>query len=162
MASLAAFDTPASRALRFTILCAARAGETCGAIWAEIAGDTWSIPGERMKEGVPHSVPLTAAALALLGPRGEPGELIFKSPTGKELHDSYMRQYVKGKSCTVHGMRATFATWAAEHGYLQEHREAALAHATGDAVEAAYQRSTLIAARRPMMQSWSNFATGCE
>jgi integrase len=82
MRDLAAFDTAASRALRFTILCAARAGETRGATWGEIQNDVWSIPGERMKEGVPHSVPLTSEALALLGPHGELGELIFKSPTG--------------------------------------------------------------------------------
>jgi integrase len=158
MRDLAAFDTASSRALRFTILCAARAGETRGATWGEIQNDVWSIPGERMKEGVPHSVPLTSEALALLGPHGELGELIFKSPTGAMLHEDAMRAYVKDRSCTVHGFRASFATWAAEHGYPQEHREAALAHATGDATERAYQRSTMIAARRPMMEAWTAFA----
>jgi integrase len=158
MRDLAAFDTPASRALRFTILCAARAGETRFATWGEIVGNVWAI-GERMKEGAPHSVPLTAAAIALLGKRGEPGELIFKSPTGIALHDTAMRAYLKERGCSVHGMRSTFATWAAEHGYPQEHREAALAHATGDAVERAYQRSTLTEARRPMMEAWTAFAT---
>jgi integrase len=71
-----------------------------------------------------------------------------------------MRAYVKGRSgCSVHGFRASFATWAAEAGYPQEHREAALAHATGDAVEQAYQRSRLVEQRRPMMESWAAFAT---
>jgi integrase len=112
-----------------------------------------------MKEGVPHSVPLTSEALALLGSPGEPGELIFKSPTGIALHDTAMRAYLKGRGCSVHGMRSTFATWAAEHGYPQEHREAALAHVTGDAVERAYQRSRMIEQRRPMMQAFAAFAT---
>jgi integrase len=172
MRDLAAFDTPASRALRFTILCAARAGETRFATWSEIQGDVWAI-GERMKEGVPHSVPLSSEALALLGPRGAPGELIFRSsPTGATakrrgtarvaagaLPDGAMRAYIKDRGYSVHGFRATFATWAAENGYPQEHREAALAHATGDATERAYQRSTLTEARRPMMEAWSAFAT---
>jgi integrase len=164
--SLAAFDTSASRALRFTILTAARASETRFARWEEITGDVWAI-GERMKEGEPHSVPLTATALALLGPRGESGELIFKRPSGQELSEDAMRAYLKGKpsttkgkDATVHGMRATFATWAAEHGYTQELRESALAHAVGDATERAYQRSRLTEARRPMMESWMAFATG--
>jgi integrase len=68
MRDLTAFDTPASRALRFTILCAARVGETRFATWGEITGDVWSRPAEHMKEGIAHSVPLTSAALALLGP----------------------------------------------------------------------------------------------
>jgi integrase len=112
-----------------------------------------------MKEGLAHDVPLTASALTLLGQRGQPGELIFKSPTGTVLHEDAMRAYIKDRSCTVHGFRATFATWAAEHGYPQEHREAALAHANGNAVERAYQRSNLLDKRRPMMQAWSDFVS---
>jgi integrase len=76
MRAIAAFDTPASRALRFTILTAARSGETLGATWSEIQGDVWAI-GERMKEGIPHSVPLTSAAIALLGTPGEPDAPVF-------------------------------------------------------------------------------------
>lgn len=158
MAGLATFDTPAARALQFTILTAARAGEARFATWAEIQGDVWVI-GERMKEGAPHSVPLTSEALALLGPRGAPGELIFKSPTGIALHDTAMRLYVKGRGCSVHGFRSTFTDWAAEHGYPSELRELALAHATGDAVERAYRRSNMLDKRRPMMQAWTAFAT---
>jgi integrase len=158
MRDLAAFDTPASRALRFTILCAARAGETRFATWAEIVGDVWSI-GKRMKQGEPHSVPLTPQALTLLGERGKHGELIFKSPTGIALHDTAMRAYVKDRSCSVHGFRATFCSWAAEHGYSQELRELALAHAVGDSVQQAYNRNTLLDKRRPMMEAYAAFAT---
>jgi integrase len=82
----------------------------------------WSI-GERMKEGKFHSSPLTDEALALLGPRGEPGELIFKSLTGIALHDTAMRAYLKGRDCSVHGFRSTFTDWAAENGYPSELRE---------------------------------------
>ena len=43
----------AARALAFTILTAARSGETRGATWAEIDLDAnlWTIPAERMKAG---------------------------------------------------------------------------------------------------------------
>jgi integrase len=159
MAGLAAFDTPAARALQLTILCAARTSETRFATWSEIGADVWSRPAEHMKEGIAHSVPLTAAALALLGPRGAPSELIFKSPTGIALHGGAMQTYLKGRGCTVHGMRSTFTDWCAEAGYDSELREMALAHATGDATERAYRRTDLIAKRKPMMQAWSDFAT---
>lgn len=48
-------------ALEFTILTAARSGETLGALWSEVDVENalWSIPAERMKNGFPHSVPLT-------------------------------------------------------------------------------------------------------
>jgi integrase len=162
MAGLATFNTPAARALQLTILTAARTSETRFATWSEIdtAGAIWSRPAEHMKEGIAHSVPLTAAALALLGPRGAPSELIFKSPTGIALHGGAMQAYLKGRGCTVHGMRSAFTDWAAEAGYDSELREMALAHATGDATERAYRRTDLIAKRRPMMQAWSDFATG--
>jgi integrase len=113
-----------------------------------------------MKEGNPHAVPLTSEALALLGPRGEPGELIFKSPTGMALHDTAMRLYIKGRpGVSVHGFRSTFVDWAAEAGYPSELRELALAHAVGDQVERAYRRTGMLDQRRPMMAAWAAFAT---
>jgi integrase len=159
MHDLGAVDTPAARALRFTILTAARSGETRGATWSEIQGDVWSIGAERMKEGKPHTVPLPATAIAVLGERGQPGERIFKSPTGVVLDVSAMLDYVNGRGFTVHGFRSSFVDWASEHGYPSELRELALAHAVGDQVERAYRRTGMIDQRRPMMQAWAAFAT---
>ena len=58
-----------ARALEFTIITASRSGETLGARWQEIdlEGAVWTIPAERMKAGREHRVPLSAAALQLLG-----------------------------------------------------------------------------------------------
>jgi hypothetical protein len=56
MAELRAQVGIAPRALEFTILTAARSGETRGATWAEIAGDVWTVSGERMKGGQEHRV----------------------------------------------------------------------------------------------------------
>jgi integrase len=67
----------ADRALGFTILTAARRGETLGATWSEIIGDEWVIPSNRMKAGREHRVPLTKAALALLGKRGADDAYVF-------------------------------------------------------------------------------------
>ncbi|HLY57524.1 MAG TPA: integrase arm-type DNA-binding domain-containing protein, partial [Stellaceae bacterium] len=55
----------AARALEFTILTAARTGETLGARWREIdlGAKTWSVPADRMKAGKEHRVPLSEAAL---------------------------------------------------------------------------------------------------
>ena len=51
----------AARGLEFTILTAARTGETIGATWHEIdlPGKVWTISGDRMKAGREHRVPLS-------------------------------------------------------------------------------------------------------
>ena len=47
----------------------------------------------------------------------------------------------------------------ADQGVAFELAEAALAHTTGGVV-AAYQRSSLLERRRPVLQAWSDFVTG--
>ena len=58
----------AARALEFTILTAARTGESIGATWDEVnlTDKVWIIPGKRMKGGKEHRVPLCDRALAIL------------------------------------------------------------------------------------------------
>jgi integrase len=54
-----------ARALEFLILTAARSGEVAGARWCEIQADArlWITPGERMKAGKEHRVPLSDVRL---------------------------------------------------------------------------------------------------
>jgi len=59
---------------------------------------------------------------------------------------------------TAHGFRSTFRDWAAETtGYAREVAEAALAHALGDKVEAAYRRGDLFEKRARLMADWATF-----
>lgn len=61
-------DGNGARALEFAILTAARTGEVVGAKWQEIDLDDgmWTIPGERMKAGKEHRVPLSKRAVEIL------------------------------------------------------------------------------------------------
>ena len=81
-------------ALAFTILTAARSGETRGMTWAEVDLENcvWTIPAQRMKAGKEHRVPLTPTAIAQLGQRGQDADLIFGSETkaGKLISDMSM------------------------------------------------------------------------
>ncbi|MGD0332112.1 MAG: tyrosine-type recombinase/integrase [Xanthobacteraceae bacterium] len=161
MNELAAIDTPASRALRFTILTGARTNEARGAKWKEIEGDIWTVPAGRHKEDKEHIVPLVPAALALLGDRGEPDDLIFGVMGTNAMLDLAKKLVAKlwpGLKVVVHGFRSTLSTWAAEQGYPDELAEMALSHAVGDAVQRAYQRSTRVNARRDLMRRWADFA----
>ena len=71
--------------MRFARLTATRSNEAIGATWDEInlgpgaggAGDReWRIPADRMKMDKPFVVPLSDAALALLGEKGN--GLVFR------------------------------------------------------------------------------------
>ena len=70
--------TTSARALEFTILTAARTGDTIGATWDEIdfEAKTWTIPAARLKgkknsNRQPHIVPLNARALEILNKQNE-------------------------------------------------------------------------------------------
>ena len=61
-----------------------------------------------------------------------------------------------GRDVTVHGFRSTFKDWTSERtNFPNEVSEAALAHAVGDKVEAAYRRGDLFEKRRQLMNAWS-------
>lgn len=61
---------------------------------------------------------------------------------------------------TVHDMRSAARSWMADTGVAFELAESALAHTVGNSVVQAYQRSSVLERRRPLMQSWSDFVTG--
>lgn len=145
------------------ILTACRTGEVIGARWAEIEGDVWTVPGERMKSGRPHRVPLTDPALAILDAlRGlDPMHVFPGGGRGKPLSNAAMTALMKRMGhggITVHGFRSSFRDWAAEQtAFPHEVAEAALAHVLADKVEAAYRRSDLFERRRRLMAAWAGF-----
>jgi hypothetical protein len=60
-----------------------------------------------------------------------------------------------------HGFRSSFGTWADEWTSAPNAvSEAALGHAKGDKVEAAYKRGDLFAKRRDLMEAWAEFCAG--
>jgi integrase len=163
MSDLSGRSGVAARALEFTILTAARSGETRGMTWAEVDLDarTWTIPAARMKAGKEHRVPISDDAFSLLGPRRDDAALVFASETkpGKPISDMSMTAVLRrmGRDgITVHGFRSTFRDWAGETtGFPREVIEAALAHGIKNKAEAAYARSDLFHKRRDLMEAWA-------
>jgi integrase len=68
MVDLRAREGIAAAAMEFLILTVARTGEVLGATWDELdlRKSVWTVPGERMKNGKEHQVPLSPAAVAVL------------------------------------------------------------------------------------------------
>jgi integrase len=166
MAALRGREGVATMALQFTILTAARTGETLGARWEEIDVDrtVWTVPAARMKGEREHRVPLAGHALAVLYGMLAARQCEFVFPgqrPGRPLHHDAMAEVLermKRDTVTIHGFRSTFRDWAAETtNFPSEVVEMALAHAIGDKVEAAYRRGDLFEKRRVLMQQWGLF-----
>ena len=161
--------TVGRQALLFTILTAARSGETRGATWAEIDLDkkTWRIPPERMKAKKEHVQPLTPSAVALLKSverkSSRPDEIIFAGKGNRPLSDMTMSKPQKevAPNTTVHGWRATFRTWAADKtNFTRDIAEKALAHTLKDETEKSYNRGELLEKREKLLLAWSNYLEG--
>ena len=151
--------------LEFLVLTAARSGEIRGARWDEIDLDsaTWIIPGERMKAGKPHRVPLSHQALAVLAKAREyvnETGLVFPGPAGRAVSpEAYSKLlHENGVGCVPHGFRSSFRDWCSENGQPREVAEHALAHVV-KGVEGAYQRSDLFNRRRALMAAWADCVT---
>lgn len=150
---------PTVACLWFVAATVTRSAEARLATWDEIDLDTrtWTVPGERTKTGRQHVVPLSPVAMAALDETREYGNgwgLVFPSPKGLMLTSGSLSRFTRVAGFTPHGLRASFRTWCAETGVRREVAEAALAHTAG-AVERAYQRSDLLAARREVMDDWA-------
>jgi integrase len=166
MAELAQRSSVAARALEFTILTAARTGETLGARWAEIDLDAklWTVPAERMKGGVEHRVPLSKRAAAILEAMPREGQFVFPgNRAGRPLSNMSLLAVLKRMErdgVTTHGFRSSFRDWTAERTNTPTIvAEAALAHAVRDKVEAAYRRGDLLAKRAKLMADWATFCS---
>ena len=153
-------------AFEFLVLTATRSGEVRNAEWSEIDLDarTWTIPASRMKAGREHRIPLSDAALDVLEAArvlSDDEGLIFPSLRGKPMTDSTMSKMLRenGIEANPHGFRSSFRDWCAEQNIDRQVAETALAHAVGNATEAAYLRSDMFELRRRAMVDWGMYVS---
>jgi len=167
-------DEIPAMALRFLLLCCCpRANEIHGARWDEIDGDTFHIPKTRMKGGKARDIPLSTAAVQLLGMIRTKKNFVFVGRDGKwvnkkfmpfsgKMHRNAMCELLRamGVDGDVHGMRATFKSWATEHQLDHDATELALDHKIGGVVEELYRRTNLMERRRILADQWAEYLTG--
>lgn len=159
-------------ALKLAPLTFVRPGELRGAEWREfnLKGAEWRIPGERMKMGDAHIVPLSSQAVEILTGlhllTGN-GKLLFPSLRSRErpmsentLNAALRRLGYTTEQMTAHGFRAMASTLLNEQGFPPDVIELQLAHAERNKVRAAYNRAQRLEERRKMMQAWADYLDG--
>jgi integrase len=143
--------------------------------WVDLESATLTVPAEVMKRnkadklgGPPHVVPLATQAVEILRelqPLTEYSQFVFPALTTKircmsenTVRSALRRLGYGNEDMTAHGFRATARTLIAERlGVAGEIIEAQLAHAVGDALGRAYNRTQFLEQRVTMMQEWANY-----
>jgi integrase len=132
----------------------------------DLAGALWTIPGERMKMGLRHLVPLSTQTVALLREHfaGLLGALVFpsawdlKKPFSENTVNMALRRMGFAKAdMTGHGFRRTASTLLNEQGWNPDWIERQLAHVEGNKVRSAYNAAEWLPDRTRMMQHWSDY-----
>ncbi|MDL2339290.1 MAG: integrase arm-type DNA-binding domain-containing protein [Pseudomonadota bacterium] len=145
--------------------------------WIDLDGAVLTVPAEVMKrkkadkaDGPPHVVPLAVQAVAILRDlhplTGENGRrFVFPSLlTGERcmsentVRGALRRMGYSNDDMTAHGFRAMARTMIAERlEVAPEVIEAQLAHAVGDSLGRAYNRTQFLDQRRDMMTRWADY-----
>jgi len=161
-------NTDRTLALELLILTGSRTSEVRKAEISEFMLDDaiWKIPGERMKNGKEHVVPLSARALEIVtqATRRRTSGYLFASNLKhgmlpmNAITDCLPKYGLSSSEATVHGFRSTFRDWAGDTtDYSREVAEAALSHQIGSTVERSYRRNTALEKRRNLMNDWADF-----
>jgi integrase len=162
-------------AIQLLVLTFVRPGELRGGRWEEfdLEHALWRIPGDRMKMGTEHLVPLSKQAMAVLERIREISghiDLLFPSERNNFacMSDNTMRTAIfkmgydgntPGKSkVTPHGFRATASSILNETGFNPDAIERQLSHMERNGVRAAYtHHARYMEERTQMMQWWADY-----
>lgn len=163
-------------ALELLILTGVRSQEVRLATWDEFDLDLvfWAVPADHMKRAKAQVVPLSQAALSVLNRAAvlklAGSNFVFPGVSGGAMSDMTLLKVLRdaGEDFHVHGFRSSFTDWAANEGFPDAVVEAALAHKTPDAVQAAYRRTTYLGTpdkpgeRVRLMEAWGHYCVGSQ
>lgn len=154
-------------ALKLTPLLFLRPGELRHLEWNDYHPEErlFSIPGDRMKGGAPHIVPLATQAKALvdeLRVYTGAGRFVFPSARSelRPISENTVRVALRclDINAVPHGFRATARTMLDEiHEVPIENIEHQLAHSVRDPNGRAYNRTRHLRQRAEMMQLWADY-----
>ena len=154
----------------FLILTVVRSDAARGALWSEVdlEAASWTVPATRMPNGAEHRIPLSSAALAVLGEarddaglsearsRGGYADLVFPSVRGQVLSKSALSSMLHQMDigATLSGFRCSFAEWAADTGVSPTVARRCLSLSDPSSTSLAISRRDLWSHRVPVLERW--------
>jgi integrase len=166
---LACDDDEYGRIVRLLMLTAQRRNEVGGLRWDEITFTTtaegvaaqWTLPAERAKNHIAHTVPLLPRTVALLPPRRKGSPFVFG--TGRNGFGGWVRgktrldQQIRIAPYTLHDLRRTAATVMADRlGVLPHVVEAILNHVSGSPVSRVYNKARYLSEMTEALAAWAD------
>lgn len=158
---------PFGPAIRLLVLTASRRDEIGSLRWSEVHGNEIRIPAERSKSGEPRIIPLSAAAMKLIGELPRVGDHVFsKNGSGlggwakaKRSIDATAAEMNSGPltAWRLHDVRRTTATGLQRLGVGLQTIESILGHISGSrsGIVAVYQRYAFEAEKRTALEAWA-------
>jgi integrase len=154
------FETDSGRAfgrlVRFLLATAQRREEAALLRHRDIAGRNWHQVDN--KSNRPHTVPLSALALELVGMADDRNTLVFRGRTGKLAGFSKLKARLDKasvvKDWTLHDLRRTAATGMQDAGVAREVVDAVLNHSI-PGVGGIYMRSQMEKQKREALDGWA-------
>lgn len=163
---------PYGTAYKLLLMTGQRRGEVLDASWQEFSGDLWTLPGERVKNGRTHVLPLPSSVMDMFGsiPCKEGATKIF--PIGGHPHKSLnsfnkgaanlhramaeLNGGVKIENFRIHDLRRTVATGMQRLGIPIAVTEAVLNHVSGSmaGIASVYQRHDYLNEKRDALAAW--------
>lgn len=155
--------------LKLLALTFVRPGELRQAKWDEFELESpepmWSIPGERMKNRLPHSVPLSKQAVAVLQELKRLPHKNYVFPNGRKrdrcMAENTLVYALAGMGykdkMTAHGFRSVASSRLNEMGFNPDAIERQLSHVEANETRAAYNRADYWDERVRMMQQYADW-----
>lgn len=148
----------AGAAGRLCLLTATRRSETTAAVWPEFAETgVWTIPSARYKTKKIHVVPLSNAALSVVGELEQVSPYLFSNAENVPDPWTLWAMIVEAgapdtEGLSWHSLRKTARTLMARAGVRSDHAERALGHVQG-AVERAYDLHEYVPEKRAAFEA---------
>lgn len=156
--------------IRLCLITGQRVGEVAGLRKSEVNRDSmlWTLPRDRTKNGVAHTVPLSDAAMAIIEPRikgrGQfafPSRLTDSEPASASAPNKALQRNMDKigvPAFTVHDLRRTVNTHMARLGILSETRSRVLNHVSAkkaSITEAVYNAHSYDLEKRKALEAWA-------
>jgi integrase len=150
---------PAGALVKLLILSGARRNEITELARQEIKADAIELPGERTKNGLPHSIPLTAMMRRVLDTLPSTGSFVLNGSDRPYGDHSGAKEKVTPviRPWTLHDLRRSFASGLQRLGVAPHIVELALNHRSGtfSGVAGIYQRHRYAKEVAEAFEAWS-------